>query len=116
MKRIYSSDQTGQVLLDITPEIAGWKYISFRVVRLAEGKTLEADTASNEVVIVPLGGRGEISFDGNTEVLTRNDLFRELADIVYLPPRTKYRVEATETFEFAIGGAPAEGRLPARVH
>ena len=115
MKRIYSSDQTGQVLLDITPEIAGWKYISFRVVRLAEGKTLEADTASNEAVIVPLGGRGRLSFDGNTEALIRNDLFRELADIVYLPPRTKYRVEATGTFEFAVGGAPAEGRLPARI-
>jgi 5-deoxy-D-glucuronate isomerase len=85
LKRIYSSDQTSQVLLDITPEIAGWKYISFRVVRLAEGKTLEADTASNEAVIVPLGGRGRLSFDGNTEALIRNDLFRELADIVYLP-------------------------------
>jgi 5-deoxy-glucuronate isomerase len=47
--------------------------------------------------------------------LARNDLFRELADIVYLPPRTKYVVEAMGPFEFAIGGAPADGRLPARI-
>jgi 5-deoxy-glucuronate isomerase len=115
LKRIYSSDQNSQVLIDITPEIAGWKFISFKVVRLAEGKTIEAETATNEVVIVPLVGSGRLSFNGKTHVLVRNDLFRELADIVYLPPRTKYEVEAMGPFEFAIGGAPAEGGLPARI-
>ena len=115
MKRIYSSDQNSQVLIDITPEIAGWKFISFRVVRLAEGKTIKAETATNEVVIVPLVGSGRLSFNGQTHVLVRNDLFRELADIVYLPPRTNYEVKAIGPCEFAIGGAPAEGRLPARV-
>jgi len=115
LKRIYSSDYSSHILLDITPQVAGWKYISFKVVRLAEGKTLEADTGTNEVVIVPLVGRGRLSFSGKTHVLVRKDLFRELADIVYLPPRTKYEIEATEPFEIAIGGAPAEGRLPARI-
>ena len=115
MKRIYRSDQNSQVLLDITPQTAGWKYISFKVVRLTEGETLHADSSTNEVVIVPLAGRGRLSFGGNTHVLVRDNLFLELADIVYLPPRVNYRVEAMETFEFAVGGAPAEGRLPARI-
>ena len=115
MKRIYRSDQNSQVLLDITPQIAGWKYISFKVVRLTEGETIQADSATNEVVIVPLVGRGRISFQGNTHVLVRDNLFHELADIVYLPPRVTYRVEAMGVFEFAVGGAPAEGRFPARI-
>ena len=29
--------------------------------------------------------------------------------------RVAYRVEAMGAFEFAVGGAPAEGRLPARI-
>jgi 5-deoxy-glucuronate isomerase len=33
---------------------------------------------------------------------------------VYLPPRTDYRLTATEPFEVAIGRAPATGKLPAR--
>ena len=86
LKRIYLSDQKSQVLLDITPQLAGWKYISFKVLRLAEGETIEADSATNEIVIVPLAGRGRVSFAGNSHVLVRDDLFRELADIVYLPP------------------------------
>ena len=115
MKRIYRSDQNSQVLLDITPQTAGWKYISFKVVRLTEGETIQADSSTNEVVIVPLVGRGRLSFGGNTHVLVRDNLFLELADIVYLPPRVDYRVEAMGAFEFAVGGAPAEGRLPARI-
>jgi 5-deoxy-glucuronate isomerase len=115
LKRIYSSDQTGPVLLDITPQIARWKYISFKVVRLARGEEIEGDTSANEVVIVPLVGQGKISFNGATHDLIRQDVFRELADVAYLPPRTKYKLEGVEVFEVAIGGAPAEGRLPARI-
>jgi 5-deoxy-glucuronate isomerase len=115
LKRIHRSDYNSHILLDVTPENAGWRYISFKVVRLAEGKTLEANTAGNEVVIVPLVGRGRLSFNGKTHDLVRADLFRELADIVYLPPGTRYTLEGLEPFEVAIGGAPAEGRLSARV-
>ena len=115
MKRIYSSDENSQVLLDITPQKAGWKYVSFQVIRLADEQRIELNSGSNEVVIVPLGGRGRLVFEGHSLVLVRNNLFHELADIVYLPPRTNFRVEALGGFEFAVGGAPAEGRLPARV-
>ena len=54
------------------------------------GRRLRRTLPRNEVVIVPLVGPGRLSFNGKTHVLVRNDLFRELADIVYLPPRTKY--------------------------
>jgi 5-deoxy-glucuronate isomerase len=115
LKRHYRPDQNSRFLLNITPETAQWKYISFKVARLGPSETIEADTAAEEVVIVPLVGRGKLSFNGETHELARKDLFRELADIAYLPPRTKYKLEAIEPFEAAIGGAPAEGKLPARI-
>ena len=115
MKRHYRPDYNSRFLLNITPEMAQWKYISFKVARLAPGQMIEADTATEEVAIVPLVGRGKLSFNGETHELTRKDLFRELADIAYLPPRTKYKLEAIGPFEVAIGGAPAQGKLPARI-
>jgi 5-deoxy-glucuronate isomerase len=115
LKRNYRSDQNARFLLNITPETAQWKYISFKVARLSPHERIEANTATEEVVIVPLVGRGKLLFNDQTYELTRKDLFRELADIAYLPPRTKYKLEAIESFEVAIGGAPAEGKLPARI-
>jgi 5-deoxy-glucuronate isomerase len=114
-KRIQRPDQDSQVLIDIYPEMAQWKYISFKVLRLAKGDTIDADTGNQEVALVPLVGRGRLSFNDKTHEFVRRDLFRELTDIAYLPPRTQYRLEAIEPFEIAIGGAPAEGRLPARI-
>src|ERR1700751_3649416 len=115
LKRHYRPDPKSKFLLNITPETAQWKYISFKVVRLSPNESIEADTATEEVVIVPLVGRGKLLFNGQTHELARKDLFRESADIAYLSPRTKYKLEAIESFEVAIGGAPAEGKLPARI-
>ena len=115
MKRLYRPDQNARFLLNITPETAQWKYISFKVAKLRPNEAIEADTGTEEVVIVPLAGRGKLLFNGQTHELTRKDLFRELADVAYLPPRTKYKLEAIESFEVAIGGAPAEGKLPAKI-
>jgi 5-deoxy-glucuronate isomerase len=85
LKRHYRPDQKSRFLLNITPETAQWKYISFKVARLSPNETIEANTATEEVVIVPLVGRGKLLFNGQTYELARKDLFRELADIVYLP-------------------------------
>ena len=115
MKRHYRPDQNTRFLLNITPETAQWKYISFKVAKLRPNEIIEADTGTEEVVIVPLAGRGKLLFNGQTHELARKDLFRELADVAYLPPRTKYKLEAIESFEVAVGGAPAEGKLPARI-
>jgi 5-deoxy-glucuronate isomerase len=115
VKRIQHPDRDSHVVIDITPEMAHWKYISFKVLRLAKGQTIEADSATQELALVPLVGRGRLSFNGQTHDFVRIDLFRDLTDIAYLPPRTKYRLEAIEPFEIAIGGAPAEGRFPARI-
>jgi 5-deoxy-glucuronate isomerase len=115
LKRIYHPTQDGPFLLNLNPKIIGWKYLSFQVARLTQDQTLEDDSKSEEVVIVPLAGNGLLSFNDEALELGRDDLFRQKPDIAYLPPRTKYRLATEGGFEFAIGSAPADGRLPARI-
>ena len=60
VKRIQHPDRDSHVVIDITPEMAHWKYISFKVLRLAKGQTIEADSATQELALVPLVGRGSM--------------------------------------------------------
>ena len=60
MNRHYHSSREGQYALNVDPQKAEWKYISFKVVNLRQGEKLEADTGSEEVVFVPLVGRGTL--------------------------------------------------------
>ena len=115
MNRNYHSSREGQYALNVDPQKAEWKYISFKVVNLRPGEKLEAETGEEEVVFVPLVGRGTLAFGGKSYELNRKDLFRDRPDIAYLPPRTSYTLKAIDALEIALGGAPAEGRLPARI-
>jgi 5-deoxy-glucuronate isomerase len=103
-------------LLEITPESVGWRYLSFRVIGLAPGESVTADTGEMEIAIVPLGGSGSFTFGGATHPVARRDVFTEKPHVLYLPPRTEYSIGAMEAFEVAIGAAPASGRLPARLY
>jgi 5-deoxy-glucuronate isomerase len=103
-------------LIDATPASVGWQYLSFRMIALAPGETIKADTAFSEIAIVPLGGSGSFEFAGTTHQVGRRDVFTEKPHVLYLPPRTPYQISATTTFEVAIGSAPAEGRYPARLY
>ena len=102
-------------LLEITPESAGWQYLSFRVLSLAPGETFQAETGGHEIAIVPLSGSGSFSFAGQTHAIARKDVFTEKPHVAYLPPSTAYSIGATGLFEVAIGSAPASGRHPARL-
>lgn len=102
--------------LDITPASAGWRYLSFRVVALLAGETIDGDTADNEITIVPLGGSGWFEFGGERHAVARRDVFTEKPHVAYLPPRTSYSIGATTDLEVAIGGAPAAGHVPARLY
>ena len=77
MNRHYHSSREGQYALNVDPQKAEWKYISFKVVNLRHGEKLEASTGSEEVVFVPLVGRGTLSFGGKRYELNRQDLFRD---------------------------------------
>jgi 5-deoxy-glucuronate isomerase len=94
---------------------AGWRYLSFEVLALESGDTLAENTGDQEIAIVPLIGHAEVAYRSEVSTVGRNDIFRESTDIVYVPPRSDYRITAQGSLEVAIGGAPAEGKFPPRV-
>lgn len=104
-----------RVVLDVTPESANWEYLSFKVVALKTGQTHAVQTGSTEVALVPLAGNGVFIVSGERFEVARDGVFTQKPHVLYVPPGREVTVEAVNDFEFAIGGAPAEGKYPVRL-
>ena len=101
--------------LNVTPESAGWRFLSLGVVTLAAGEVHRGQTAALEVAVVPQSGAFRLEAGGQSFELRRESVFTELPHVVYLPPGTDWTLTAFSDTTFAWGGAPAEGRLPIRL-
>jgi 5-deoxy-glucuronate isomerase len=107
-------DANGSVLR-VTSESAGWEYVGFEVLRLADGRTVERATGGEEVCLVVLSGLCTVSTskDEWRGIGGRDSVFEEPPFAVYLPPGTGYLVEAVTYLELAVCSAPAqEGVAP----
>ncbi len=92
----------------ITPDDAGWRYLTFSVTRLAG--EIAGSTGGEEVAIVLLEGRCEIEVSGSRfELGPRAGVFRTLPWTVYLPRDSEYRIAGEA--QVAIASAPCERRL-----
>ncbi|GAC1429157.1 MAG: 5-deoxy-glucuronate isomerase [Ktedonobacteraceae bacterium] len=98
------------VVVAVTPEQAGWNYISFQVRRLAAQQAWAFSTGEYEMVIVLLSGRLSVESNrGRWQPLgTRKDVFSQLPYALYLPRHTSFTVHADITSEFAAALAPTE--------
>jgi 5-deoxy-glucuronate isomerase len=91
----------------VTPESAGWRYLSFRVAV----SPFETETADEEVALISLSGRCTVEAEGaRWELGGRSSVFEGMPWALYLPRDTAYRVEAPERLELAICGARCEHR------
>jgi len=91
----------------ITPESAGWRYLSFLVERFAGAA--ERDTGSAETAIVLLRGACTVETDGRRfELGPRTGVFEQLPWTLYLPRDTDYRLEGEA--ELAIASARCDVR------
>ena len=108
--RPHSPDDDG-TLLDITPESAGWKYVGFRVVRLAAGARYNHVEDGREACLVVL--TGTVSVDAGGErfegIGGRATVFDGAATSVYVPAGHRYTIEAGSNAEIAICTAPGSG-------
>lgn len=97
-------------ILRITPEQAGWEYITFEARRLEIGDSWAFSSGENELVIVNLTGRYTInSTRGNWPgVGGRETVFTGAAHALYLPRRTDFQVSAEEAGEFAVAWVPTD--------
>ena len=104
-------------LVHITPEEAGWAFITFGVRRLAGGQRWTSETGRDEVCLVLLRGLCRIAWDGGAPQTLgpREDVFTAYPHAVYLPPDASFTLEAVETTEIAECRTPTGERHPARV-
>jgi 5-deoxy-glucuronate isomerase len=104
--RCYTDDPG--LLLNITPELAGWDFISFQVRRLAAGEMWPFSTAEEELALVTLSGFFDISTSRGEwkDVGGRANVFAGTAHTLYLPRRTDGVVATRRGVEFAVARAP----------
>ncbi len=96
------------LILEVTPQSAGWEYISFQARRLDEGKTWSFDTGENEFAFVNLSGRYRVDSNRGSwaGIGGREDVFSGGAHALYLPRRSSLTVTAEEAGEFAVTWVP----------
>lgn len=106
-----AADASGP-LVEIGASDAGWQYVGFGVRQLAARDTWRGETNGNEVCLVLLGGACRARWDGGEGRLgPRRDVFSGYPHALYLPPGTRFEIEADEPTEIAEGSAPTD-----RVH
>lgn len=115
MSHLIPASPNTTVRVDISPERAGWHFLSFRVQALSAGASVTHQTGQTEVAVVPLHGRATISTGAQVFTLGRESVFAGKPHVLYAPPGHTIAVDAETPFEFALGGAPAIGRYPVRL-
>ena len=98
------------LILSISPEQAGWQYISFMARRLAAGQCWSFESGENELVIVNLSGRYAVRSNRGqwSGIGTRRNVFEGAAHALYLPRRSKFTITAEEGGEYAVAWVPTD--------
>src|SRR5579872_6601435 len=108
--------QSGEVVR-VSPNTTDWRYISFRVVRLASAEQLSAGTGDDECALVVISGSvSATTSEGDWPAIgQRDDPFCGQPEVLFLPASTTYEISALRDAEVAICSAPARERHPARL-
>jgi 5-deoxy-glucuronate isomerase len=102
-------------MMDIEPKSVGFDYLGLRVARLAAGEKYEARTETNELGIVVLGGRINVSSTHGAwnNIGGRANVFSGMPWAIYLPVRTDFAVTAVSDCDLAFCYSRAEVEHPA---
>ena len=92
------------VVVQVTPEQAGWDFIHFQVRRLAAQRPWSFETSGHELAIVLLGGSATVESDKGrwTHVGARASVFGGLPYALYLPRETSFTVTGETDCELAV--------------
>jgi 5-deoxy-glucuronate isomerase len=110
----FSNDEYVQV----TPQSAQWDHLFFGARRMKRGSKWQFETHENELALVLLGGICQVTSNiGNwTEIGRRPNVFAGMPYALYLPPDTRFTVEARSEFlDIAYGWCVAKEAHPARL-
>lgn len=113
--RPHAADADG-VVLEVTPQSAGWTHVGFKVVTLAPGENFTGGEAGREACLVILTGTADVTAGGERYdgIGARRSVFEDAAPAaVYAPAGAAFTVTAVTPVELAIGSAPGrEGGSP----
>lgn len=107
---------TGKVH-DITPEVAGWRYVGFALHRLGRGQTVADATGDNEAILVLVEGRARITAAGRDfgQMGDRMSVFeRTPPHCLYVPGAQHWQAEAVTDCVLAVCTAPCIAPHPAQ--
>jgi 5-deoxy-glucuronate isomerase len=92
------------VVVEVTPELAGWEHIWFQVRRLGVGERWLFATGEHELAMVPLGGVVGVESDKGAWPVVggRPSVFAGLPHALFLPRRTAFTVTAQTDCELAV--------------
>jgi 5-deoxy-glucuronate isomerase len=97
------------VVVDVTPELAGWEHIWFQLRRLHAGASWSFETGPHELAIVPLGGTLSVETSrGSWTVGGRPNVFAGKGHALYLPRQTSLKATASGECEFAVAWVHTE--------
>jgi 5-deoxy-glucuronate isomerase len=98
------------LILSITPEQAGWDYISFQARRLPTGQSWSFSSDANELAIINLSGRYSVRSNRGawTGIGGRENVFAGAGHALYLPRQTDFTITADAGGEFAVTWVPAD--------
>jgi 5-deoxy-glucuronate isomerase len=106
--RPHAPDAEG-VVLDITPESAGWRHVGFKVLKLAPGQDAAGETAGRETCLVVLTGTVDVQAGNHVfaNIGGRDSVFEDRGPFaVYAPAGTAWSVTARTPAEVAVCTAP----------
>jgi 5-deoxy-glucuronate isomerase len=114
---LFDTTTTGdlQVVCSTSPTAAGWKYLTYATVDLAEGATITLATGQTEVAVVPLAGSIDIASGKIRGIMARRDVFTDPGGVFYAAPGSTFVMTARQASTVAIGSAPAEAAYPTRL-
>jgi len=116
---VVSPGQTADenIIVDVTPTLAGWEHIYFQARRLPAGGQWSFATGGNELALVMLGGTANVQSNrGQWDGLgQRANVFAGLTSALYLPIDTTFTVEAVTACEFAVTWVQTDQAYPPRL-
>jgi len=101
------------VLVDVTPESAGWAFTGLQVRRLAPGLPLTLRTEESELFVLPLSGSLRVEVAGEVfELQGRESVFSRVTDFCYVGRDSVMTLVSEAGAEVALPSSRCEVALP----